>query len=1416
MRRFFFAAALAMGMAYSRGFGQEAAPPVFPPHNYDQESINTGVLRQWYAEHNKTEVSLGQNIGIIRWLPPLRPELEQAWRFVLDDKLNEEELWQRLQTVGWGGDIPNQTFEGAEDEGSEGEPLFRGVEREGASCLHLFYLRTPKPQRIRVLCAGEPPHEYALLHNYRPVAAQKDEAGRLSAEIDFGFCLNLLAVRSTCRRKGEMPRFSLRVEGEGIAQAFCFDLDEYRKRQGYGRTAVVEVKVKSERIAYKPGESGIVRVKVINQRHQPIAGRLELKILSELNKEETVGAKDIALSAEPAAGRQPAEDEEVFSFPLTGSEGGREARAVFTPARRRPMLGRDFFLVTDRPLRLGQFVFQGAFHPDILKPGTPGAEAADIWGRRAVAEAREAYASLLEVFAWAPDDFALLAPPPGMDRWLSGQCLLPASRRTLLVLIEEARRQGMTTLTYCDKWIFGAHGFELARQHPDWFYWEPNWYGGVWDVRILDRWFMPFAEALKLGQPSELQSLTPLITFPEVEEHGTRQIVDSLRMFGWDGIRMDNFGWEAGITRNSDPCNAFGRRAYPEDQKDPDALGEALVRRLRAAIEQARPGAIYGDNLGYGWAADLRTAPRKALAEAVNGGMIMEESFNSWLMSGTASFAAVRDNLHRCCRGVRAAGGYPYVIGIGGNTEKGSDAEQKAILAMALASGAHSCSRPLPWLLDYTRLSVRYAEILYDEKILWWDDPPFEVKAEGAIWWREFVRVRPVGADAWQIIIHLINPPVREKFGEKARNVPEISAEAPPVREKVQVRWHPPAGLALKRAFLISPDGGLAIAPVEFSLRSGVCEVIVSRLMIWTIAVFEANGKLTIPANASQRQLAERRAPKTPTPSPRRPAPDVGKEKPQEEWLYTPGEMWPVEKIKKHGYMHHNANSAPDLVDDPTATSGKAILLKAKDGLRWKLYTLPPGTFRLSLRLRAQAPVGERILTVNAKRIGDKPEDKELLTVKRSELKSADAWQEYGCDFEMSDPCRAIFFDIANAADRDLRLDSLRIRLRIPGKEPAALRSWRIEANGIADADTLDGEASRNAWYSGSLPSAPPGRYLLVLRVKRPERGPENVFCHTYPPNPIFSAMTPSSFTIGRYEELRHEMEHLDCSGLGFSIQNGHWLLIDRLDIHLLEAYSEARAMEKSGRRPLPLQRRPRAGLQVWLAEGLFAREAGIIAACAQLKAEVVSAGLKSPSFALAGVIPVEGLEEKPLAKAGDDAAAPAWQRQLGNYDVAVLHDVPISAIDFPLRLALLEFVRQGGGLLVTGGMFGLDRGGYADSEIFRDLLPVAVNAKPTLRLLEPPAAVEIGANLSLTRGLAWPARSLVFWRHDADPKPAAQIILKASGKPLAVAGEYGKGRVAAILTPPYGAPAKDQRGFWETPAWTEFMSRLLCWLAGE
>lgn len=563
--------------------------------------------------------------------------------------------------------------------------------------------------------------------------------------------------------------------------------------------------VKADRLVYGTQESGTVSVALRNSVAAPQRARLVVEVESGLGQPVTLHDAEIEIPAAGAAAHLV-----TVKLPVQ-AEYGHQLRAVlYRPGKDGEVLGeaRDWFYVSDKPVRIGHLR---------AWPSDRDYEPKNI--EQFVADQRRICFPLSEFTFWAPDDYMMLVPPAGKERWWSGQTLAQVSTATIKARIAALHAQGMKAISYTDlRCAFGFRVVELFRQHPEWSDWGPHANSFSPDeiaiqVREDDNErFDP--QAPNKARFGARGVYAPMTGNPAAVDYHINQLVASTKYFDWDGFRYDDY------------CDY--------DFRTTDLLGNqvpyrgftvpVLVTRLRNAIEQAKPGIIYGRNFewtprvgassGENWVTQVNGTPdletpmpldAPLLAESDyytehlrNDGLHLQERTTAYWGDGT-NWEEVADKLNRLGNNAARRGGHAYAITPAHNYA----IDGRTMTALMLAGRVHLAYYASEWQVPYLRLAARHCDLLYGDTLRPAPAGTLTVDARGGreVWWQRYVRVLESAPGKRVYLVHLINPPV--KPGVDVKNT-----LPPPPATDLALNWSLPKGWNAERAWQLTADNG--------------------------------------------------------------------------------------------------------------------------------------------------------------------------------------------------------------------------------------------------------------------------------------------------------------------------------------------------------------------------------------------------------------------------------------------------------------------------------------------------------------------------------------------------------------------------------------------------------------------------------
>jgi hypothetical protein len=153
------------------------------------------------------------------------------------------------------------------------------------------------------------------------------------------------------------------------------------------------------------------------------------------------------------------------------------------------------------------------------------------------------------------------------------------------------------------------------------------------------------------------------------------------------------------------------------------------------------------------------------------------------------------------------------------------------------------------------------------------------------------------------------------------------------------------------------------------------------------------------------------------------------------------------------------------------------------------------------------------------------------------------------------------------------------------------------------------------------------------------------------------------------------------------------------------------------------------------------------------------------------------------------------WQK-ISEHNLVVLANIDAPALRARGRALLEEYVKNGGGLLILGGPFAFQRGGYRYTALDR-MLPCDLVGNNRLKADDLIWKPTDAASKWLPKNLKWELSPRAFYYHPMKPRPSSTVLVEAAGHPIIAVRPYGKGRVGVIAATVEGDP-QNQLAFWE------------------
>lgn len=159
----------------------------------------------------------------------------------------------------------------------------------------------------------------------------------------------------------------------------------------------------------------------------------------------------------------------------------------------------------------------------------------------------------------------------------------------------------------------------------------------------------------------------------------------------------------------------------------------------------------------------------------------------------------------------------------------------------------------------------------------------------------------------------------------------------------------------------------------------------------------------------------------------------------------------------------------------------------------------------------------------------------------------------------------------------------------------------------------------------------------------------------------------------------------------------------------------------------------------------------------------------------------------------------PGDYKELMEYDVIIINNVPIDGLDYQAQEFLADYVKNGGVLIVIGGHWAFGGGNYKGTK-FEKILPVRTTDKFDIYPVE-------NGFLREKDGKLFSDSVGTLWIQKVDFCPGSDVLIYAGKMPFLIKWKKGKGIAAVILGLCYGEKKKDMTFFWEWENWPEYMA---------
>lgn len=577
------------------------------------------------------------------------------------------------------------------------------------------------------------------------------------------------------------------------------DKESFQKRKN-----IEIVKVFPDKLIYSHNEDGKIEVTLINNTLDVKNVKAECYFVKDINSEESLGEKKINF--------KPLEVKKIsFHFSSGKEDYGREVKIKVLDERGQIIDTKsDYFTVGTNWIKYYDYCIEYPSNMPYNEEGVP-------WE---IFNLRENYITATHIFAWYP---ILGDLDPKVDDWYMSEQGIRKSKKGILRFTNACKKYGIKTNFYYAIWCNSIPGNLDFAADP----------GKI----VFNKYGQPFTETIKLDEKEAVIVPQVNIYSDYFIDYLSKEIIETIDMFGWDSIFYDCIGnlayskptWNSVYHHYTYEGKNVGTLFAPT----PEEAVKKWLNTVSKNIRKKHPEFFFTGNL-IGpvieeIAEDNDTAKLfKAYISNLDG--VMAELGGGGDVIAKKTGVGIVENLKKhfdtmgrylSSIGEKRRKAFPY-----GPFNYAGEVGTKTFLSLAFANNLHVGSWwPAPSssyfgkpLMEYFKFRLRYSKYLYDDNLEW--IPPekvefIEVEKYRNLYWKEYVYEKKNGKKK-EIIIHFVNMP-EAKFVWRE--------DKPPIKkENIKVGFVTDEKLKCDSIYYISPDIGCDAVEIKFKKNENKVE----------------------------------------------------------------------------------------------------------------------------------------------------------------------------------------------------------------------------------------------------------------------------------------------------------------------------------------------------------------------------------------------------------------------------------------------------------------------------------------------------------------------------------------------------------------------------------------------------------------